>query len=70
MEKIIKFYNFKRKGINYVIVILLNSVLTFWLSMNSKNGISKGLDLLASILYIASAIYSMHHFIKEYKNIK
>ena len=70
MKKLIKFYNFRKKGINFVGVIFLCSLLTFYESINSIKKISSELYLLASILFISSAIYSICYFLKEYKNSK
>jgi glucan phosphoethanolaminetransferase (alkaline phosphatase superfamily) len=68
MKKLIKFYNFRRNGINFAILVFMFSILTFYKSINSIKEFSKVSYFLSSILFMASSIYSIFYFIREFKN--
>lgn len=68
MKKLIKFYNFRRNGINFAILVFMFSILTFYKSINSIKEFSKVSYFLSSILFMSSSIYSIFYFIREFKN--
>jgi glucan phosphoethanolaminetransferase (alkaline phosphatase superfamily) len=68
MKKLIKFYIFRRNGIIFAILVFMFSILTFYKSINSIKEFSKVSYFLSSILFMASSIYSIFYFIREFKN--
>ncbi|MPQ34270.1 hypothetical protein E4V42_23075 [Clostridium estertheticum] len=68
MKKLIEFYNFRKNGLNFAIFIFISSMFTFYKSLNSIWMFSRVTYFLSSILFMASSIYFIFYFIKEFKN--
>ena len=68
MKKLLEFYNFKKNGINFSILVFIASILAFYKSINTILMFSRIAYFLSSIFFMASSIYCIFYFLKEFKN--
>lgn len=68
MKKLIEFYNFRKNGINFAILVFICSIFTFYKSINSIKTFSRIAYFLSSISFMFSSLYSILYFIKEFNN--